>query len=370
MPRAWIIGILVGAVALVVLLLWATQPSETPAVTNVFVNIPSGEVETPSAEEIREKAAREKQLVWYTSAPEEAARTFLGAFEQRYPFLTTRLERASTFDIVERLHGEIRAGETEADVLHVLDVGTFITLKDEGELRRYDSPEYPAFAVQYKDDGYWASMRTVALCMARDVLRVPDEQAPKRWEDLLDPDRWQPGQVGLENAQAGSQYAQYYFLRDLYGLSFWQRLARQKPRLFNSAENMLEALGSGEIQIAGEMADYAIYDFRRQGRGEVVPIWPEDGVPVVVAPVGILRLAPHPNAARLFVDFALSRDGQELLQELIGAYSVRSDVTPLPGKPRLTELEVLAPSRGWDDYRAKQAEYRAEFSGLFQPGSE
>ncbi|MFQ6130913.1 MAG: ABC transporter substrate-binding protein [Armatimonadota bacterium] len=371
MSRNWVIAIVGAGVVLLVLLVWAsrtTERSDEPIV--VEVDVGDDQPSRIPREELVRKAQEEGQLYWYTSAPEAAAREFLAAFEKKHG-IGTELFRGSTFDVTEKLNAELSIGAVQADALHVLDVAIFLTLKAEGELLRYDSPEYEHFPRQFREDGYWAALRAVAICMAYNQEVVPPEQAPKRWEDLVSPEavRWQ-SQLGLENPQSGSQYCQYYFLRDLYGVNFWRGLSVRAPRFYNSSADMLDAVLRGDLLLAAEVPGYAVYDRRRKGHTELVPVYPEDGVPMVVAPLAIPRRAPHPHAARLFLDFALSEEGQTLFQGVIGAYSVRDGVEPLPGKPKLSDLPILAPSGGWEDYLEKQRDLRAEFSSIFYPSSE
>jgi iron(III) transport system substrate-binding protein len=88
-------------------------------------------------------------------------------------------------------------------------------------------------------------------------------------------------------------------------------------------------------------------------------------MPLTLAPIGILAGAPHPNAAKLFIDFVLSREGQELLNtELYGMYSMRSDVPPPPGQMKLAEAHPLLPEN-LDDYLKASREFPQHFEELF-----
>ncbi len=376
MPRPWLIVICIAAAILVGLLAWVGRVPP-PDSHGIVVEVRDDNEDTDpllTREEIvRVATAQERELWWYTSAPEEQANQFLSAFQDKYSGINAHANPGasrSTFQVIAQVNEELE-GELRADVLHVLDVGIFVQFKDEAKLLRYRSPEYAALEPRYRDDAgaYWGAMRAVAICMAYNKrLLGPDEAAPRTWRDLWEP-RWGGGRIALENVNAGSQYAQYYFLREQYGRHHWETLATQKPRFFNSSREILEALERGDVSIAGEMMGYALSNWKRAGHGDIVGVWPEDGVPLALAPVAILRRAKHPNAARLFVDFALSREGQELWQELLGAYSVRGDVGPPPGRPALSELNVLS-TDDWDDYVEKQTRFRAEFSATFHVSSD
>ncbi len=317
---------------------------------------------------IQELARREGELAWYTSLPEDGARALLDRFSTKYPFVTTHLIRESTFDIIRRVRSEIDDGRVQADVLHVLDVAVFVQLKKQGALLKYESPEARSIGAQYKDAGLWVALRCVDLCIAYDSARMSPQEAPKYWPDLLG-EQW-VGRVAQKDAQtAGSAYAQYYFLREEYGLSYWQRMARQSPRIYKTADESIEALRRGDVDLVSGVMGYSVWDARQRG-SSVRGVWPQDGVPMMIGPTAILREAPHPNAAKLFTDFVLSKEGQEALQSAVGPYSPRPDVHPPQGLPDLEDMPLMAPEAGWDEYAEKQAALQSEYTRLFHPGSE
>ncbi|MGQ9732630.1 MAG: extracellular solute-binding protein [Candidatus Zipacnadales bacterium] len=315
------------------------------------------------------KAARvEKNLEWYTSLPEDAARTFMAAFRRKYDFIDPHLHRAGTFETITNIKKEIDSGEMRADVLHVLDVGVFIELRSQGELLRYPSPEGAAIDQRFCDPNYWWAMRLVAIGMAYNRKILPPHQVPVTWEDLLRPEF--TGKIAFKDAgTAGTAYAEYYLLRERFGTIFWERMAKQRPRIHRSVDEVLNDLLNGNVLLAGEMAGYAVLQAQKEGL-PIEAIWPKEGVPLIPGPVAILARAPHPNAAKLFVDFALSQEGQKLFRDALMAYSARADVGPLKGQPPLFSLKLLTPTSGWEEYLAKQTTLRSEFGNLFRQGEE
>jgi iron(III) transport system substrate-binding protein len=329
-----------------------------------------GEATTNRAGEHLVALARaEGEVTWFTSTPAAEAAQFVRGFESKYPPLRVRLVRGGTFDLTDRIERDLSAGTLAADVMHVLDPAIFVALRQRGELMAYSSPAAAAIPPEYRDPGYWCAARIVVLGMAYDRRRVTDAEVPHQWPVLLQ-QRWK-GKVGLKDAQtAGSAYAQYYFLREKYGQDFWEQFAAQKPRIYKTEDDLLEALTGGEIQVAAGVMGYRMNEYARRYRQTVGMIWPSDGVPLVIGPVAILSRAPHPNAARLFVDYCLSKEGQAALRDLLGAYSPRPDVAPPRDAPRLSDLKLLRPPAGWAEYLGKQGELRAEYARLFHGESE
>ncbi len=310
-----------------------------------------------------EKAKEEGELVWYSSSLDWASRRMLYEFEELYPFMKgkTKLEKGGSFKLRDKYNEELEADDVKVDVIHLSDPTIFIDWKKEGHLYYYPSKEYIAYPKEYKDDGYWAALRVTSVCIAYNAQVISKEEAPRTWKDLLDP-KWK-GKIQLgDPRQKGTRYIQYYHLREKYGIDFWKGLAKQDCRIEEKAGDLSSELLSGEYPIAGTYLGYFAYG-RSIKKGEPIrAVWPSGEVPVVLGPVAIVAEAPHPAAASLFMDFILSLEGQVLFQTLLGTYSVRNDVPPLPGKIPFSELKPFPTD--WNDYQLKQETYNREFTEI------
>ncbi len=301
-------------------------------------------------------------VTWYTSIPLRHAESLANAFELETG-IEVEIVRASTFIIRDRLMSEIANGTTEADVLTIADIGTYIELKNQGHLMKYDSPHYIMYAEEYKDSGYWAVFAAFGMCMAYDENRIVDP--PQKWTDLLD-SRWK-GRIGLEDiSTAGSQYGQYYMLREELGVEFWEELlSTQEPKIYYKTTDLANALLEGEIDIAGQFSIHTVYSYRVERGVSIQGIYPEEGIPIVVNPTAILNQAKHPEEAKIFQNFLLSRRGQDLMQSTNYKYSVRDGTAPLGEIPSLDDLNVLLPENGIV-YGSKRDEYIQEFNGFLE----
>jgi iron(III) transport system substrate-binding protein len=302
-----------------------------------------------------------KSLTWYTSVPLKDAERIVNAFRQKSG-VDVVLVRNSAFTIRDQLLSEISSGKKATDVVTIADIGTFIELKNRQQLLKYDSPQYDYYSIENKDPGYWAIFTSFGICMAYDTNRL--QNPPKHWVDLLD-GRWKR-RIGLEDINtAGSQYGQYYMLREMLGETFWKGLAAQEPRIFSKTEDLANALLEGQIDVAGEFSSYTVYNYRVQKGTTIQGIYPDEGIPLIITPIAILANAEHPGEAKLFLDFILSREGQELTQQLNYSYSVREDVPSIEGVPSPKQLNILRPANA-AQYGAKRNEYVQEFNGLLE----
>lgn len=328
-----------------------------------------GEARTPpGADDLLTLARSEGEVTWYTSITAQQAEKFVAKFEAKYPGVRVRLVRGGTFDLAERVQKGIMSGQPDADVLHVLDPAIFVALRQRGELFYYEPAEATAVPPEYKDPGYWTAARLVTVGLAYDPKRLAVAKAPQHWRDLLQP-RWK-GKIGLKDAQtAGSAYAQYYFLRERYGVDYWQQLSRLKPRIYKTEDELLDAVRGGEILVAAGIMTGRIPGSAGAAH-EPRTVLAKDGVPLIIGPVAILSRAPHRNGARLLVNFTLSPEGQAALRDLSGAYPTRSDVPAPQGWPALSTLPLLQPESGWTEYLEKQSALRSEYTRLFHGESE
>lgn len=365
---ATVAGLIGFAAAVLSLLLIAGCPPPGDSDIRVTVTGSNATARALTREEIIALARREGEVWWYTSLPERQAEAYLERFERAHPYINANLVRGSTFDIVRRIDRELARGEVRADTIHVLDPAVFDDLRRRGELYSHDAEYARHLPPEYQEAGQWAAMRAVTICMAYDTGRISDEDTPSTWPDLLDP-KWR-GRIGLKDAQTGgSAYSEYYLLREQYGLDFWRQMVEQRPQLFRSSADTLRALASGQIDLAGGILGYSVYGAIEDGM-PVAAIWPEDGVPMTIGPLAVLSRAPHPHAGILFMEWALSQDGQAAIVEISGAYSLRDDVEPPPDRPRLSDLNILAQEGSWTEYRTRQDRLQSEYSRLFHPESE
>jgi len=301
-------------------------------------------------------------LTWYTSIPQRHADRIANTFKIKTG-IDVKIVRSSTFLIRERLMSEIENNATEADVLTIADIGTFIELKNQGHLMEYASRHYKNFPDAYKDTGYWAVFAGFGMCMAYDKNRT--DMPPKNWADLLN-ERWK-GRIGLEDINtAGSQYGQYYMLREKLGVEFWKKLfSMQKPKIYYRTEALADALLEGEIDIAGQFSIHTVYDYGVKRKTSIKGIYPKEGIPFILNPVAIIKQTAHLHEATTFFDFILSEKGQRLMQHLTYKYSLHKDMTPLDDIPSLNSLNILRPENG-TEYAKKRNEYIREFNGFFQ----
>lgn len=310
-------------------------------------------------------ARAEGALAVADAAPGENFEKFMAAFHAKYPFLDVNsgFYSAPTGRVLARVNAEIATGRHTFDVMLAANTAAFVELARQNKLMRYDSPEYAAFPSGARMDGYWAAAQAIGVVPVYDTHILPPTQVPKSWRDLLAP-RFASRKIAIQNAAAGTQFNWTYLLEHRLGADFMKQFAAQTPVVMATGAQMTDAILRGEVMLGAALDNWRAFTPEAKEAG-LAAVYPEEGTPLTLAPVGILADAPHPDAAKLFIDFILSQEGQELLDtKLYGMYSMRSDVPPPAGQKSLAEIHPLLPDN-MDDYLQASRNFPRHFEELF-----
>ncbi|CAK7262173.1 MULTISPECIES: ABC transporter substrate-binding protein [unclassified Shinella] len=311
-----------------------------------------------------EGSKKEGKLVWYTSiAPEEGVVAILGAFRQKYPWIdVSSYLRLQNGRLYPKLLEETTQGAYLADVFHQSELAYAIDFTKRGFFDPYKSPEAESYDSRYKDpDGAWTGFALQYAGMSYNPNITKPEDAPKKWSDLLDP-KWGGGKMNVKDSNSGAQYAIYQALYEIYGAEYWDKFAAQKPIVLPGQQQQYERIINGEDLINANASPNAWSTFKQNG-APLEYIYPEEGVPSFFGQGGIVKGAPHPHSARLFMDFFCSKEGQTIFVEQIGNHSPHPDLAPPRLLPPLSELKLLVPSDA-EQYVNGQAAWREKWKAM------
>jgi iron(III) transport system substrate-binding protein len=294
-----------------------------------------------------ESAKKEAKLVWYTSMAIDTSKPLLDAFVKEYPFINAELVRAGEEQLVNRILSEIRAGRWSFDALSTSSIATMIERKI---VAPYMAPERDLFMDQFKDpQGYWTGVFVNNLVLAYNTKMLAAKDAPKNYDDLLQP-KWKD-QMLMDS----TDYDWFGTLMTVWGrektVKYMQQLAKQNPLWRRGHGLTAQLVGAGEVPLAWA------YNFRieRMKRDGAPVDWIDsfDPIMVTISGIGLSARASNPNAAKLLVNFATSRRGQEMIREM-RRIPARSDVKPLAPKMDQSKLKLKAVPKevysGLDDH--------------------
>ncbi len=264
----------------------------------------------------------------------------------------------------QRIGQEYSSNIHAVDVVNSSDAAHFIVWKRDGILAPYVPEDVAKFyPAEHRDpDGQFASFRVWLSIIAYNTNLVKAEDAPKSFADLLDP-KWKGKIVKAHPGYSGTiMTATYQMQRDL-GWSYFEQLAKQGVMQVQSSADPPKKLELGERAVMADGNEYNIFQMKEGGR-PVEPVYATEGSPLIIGPNGVFKAAPHPNAARLFQAFSLSREAQQLIIDVGGLRSVHSQTKEKAGRKALADIKTMK-----DDAAAVEKEgeaIKARYTKLFR----
>ena len=261
-------------------------------------------------------AKKEGAIVWYTTQiVDQFARPAAAAFEKRYPGIKVSLSRTNATTAAIKILNENRARRNQSDVFD--GTVTVVPLKKEGYVLKWlpdAAKDYPA---EFKDpEGYWIATNIYVLTPAFNTKLIPPGQEPKTYQGLLDPKYRGKMVWGVSLSSSAASGFIGTVLDEMgedKGMAFLRQLQKQRiAGVDTSARQVLDQVIAGEYAIALQIFNHhAVISAKKGAPVKWIPMEPATGVLSVVS---IPRSAPHPNAAKLFEDFLVSKEGQKLYQ--------------------------------------------------------
>src|SRR5205085_7029154 len=263
------------------------------------------------------------------------------AFEAKYPGIAVRVERTGADRVFQRIRQEYSSNIHAVDIVNSSDAAHFIVWKRDGILAPYVPEDVAKFYPDdHKDmDGQFASFRVWLSIIAYNTNLVKAEDAPKSFADLLDP-KWKGKIVKAHPGYSGTiMTATYQMQRDL-GWSFFEQLAKQNVMQVQSSADPPKKLALGERAVMADGNEYNLFQLKEKGE-PVEIVYAKEGTPLIVGPSGVLKDAPHPNAARLLQSFLFTAEAQQLMVDFGGLRSFHELVKDKPGRKPLREINLM-----------------------------
>ena len=290
--------------------------------------------------ELVEKAKKEGVVSWYTSMNIPDSTVVIAAFKKKYPFIEVQRIRLGGGQMVQRLLAERAAGRDTFDVTNTTGFNLYVVFK-KGLLAKYVSPELKYFSKDSRDPGgRWSALYVNTIGIGFNTALVPPEHRPKKWEDLLHP-RWK-GKIAIDD----EEYSWFDMIPRIMGQekgkNFLTALGKQQLN-FRDGHTLI-----AQLTVAGEFPVFLCFVHQvERFKSHGAPIeWARTPFVVnMLNPVAISARSPHPNAARLLVNFLQSKETQQLLVKL-GRVVLRNDVkTALPKRVRMVQQDITAADR-------------------------
>ena len=297
-----------------------------------------------------ERARKEGTVSVYTSMQLPDSRPLADAFEKKYG-VKVSLWRASGEKVAQRVMTEARGNRFEVDVAETDGAQMEILHRERllAPLRVPSMKEIPPHIIPAH--GTYVPTRLSLYVLAYNTKRVAAAEVPNTYEDLLDP-KWN-GRFAVEAADVAWFAAVARAMGEPKGVALFRRLAAMKPGIRSGHTLMAELVAAGEIDMALDAHVQGVARLKEKGAPiEWKALQPAFGQP---SSVGVAQKAPHPNAALLFADFILSREGQEIIKSRNRVPSSTAVDSPL-NKFRYELIDPAIMLEDWDKWSALWSE--------------
>ncbi len=300
----------------------------TTAVLAAFGAMPVVAQNQFGSKELIEAAEKEGSLTYYTANFTEVEQEVVKEFNKTFPKIKVSIVRAPGGQLITRIKTEAAAGKLAADVVDHSDRGLM------KELENLFADYTPPNAADYRPDAmvspkFWPGV-TLGWAIAYNTQLV--KNPPKTWMDLTKPE-YNDKQIGqVVGPSGGTTWTRIMFERQVLGEDYWKKQAATKPVLFPSGAPTSDSVVRGEISIAPLLYNI-IYTKIVEG-APAEAIFAPEGVPIIPYADGITKTSKSPNAAKLFMNWRLSKEGQAFAITKLG------NITSLKEPP--------AYPKGWD----------------------
>jgi iron(III) transport system substrate-binding protein len=257
-----------------------------------------------------EGAKKEQKLVFYTTMELPQTIQVVHDFVQKYPFLDLEIHPLETETLVKRVRHEARMGVPGSDVL-LGGGGSLQPLFDEKLLAAYHSPQRDGVSEALIDNqGYWSGYYINAYVLGYSTARLKGDEIPKSYDQLVDP-RWRGSRIAIDSTAHGLLRGLAPIWGQDHAVAYLKRLAGQQPVMVRASISAVESMHTGNVLMV--IARAPVIQGYKEKAGSPIDWVSLEPVIAQIDAVMLSAQSPHPNAARLFVDFALSREGQNAL---------------------------------------------------------
>ncbi|TPW26774.1 extracellular solute-binding protein [Martelella alba] len=305
------------------------------------------------------KAAGESELVVYNPNTNANAPIF-DAFSKRFPEIKITGVDLYGPKLTTRLEAEAASGQAAGDVVYTTP-NEMPDYAEKGFLVSYTPETAAGIDEKYVgENDMWFDWTLTVSGPFYNKIYVKPEDAPVSWTELADP-KWDK-QVSISSLQTVSGTGQALTALTLAGVldkAWFERLAANHPIVSQANAQAIQAVASGQATVGLDVP----YHFFKAAAKKGAPfefVFPKEGVISIPLNEALLTDAPHPAAAKLFINWLFSPEAQQVLADM-GMQSTMPGAVLVSGAPEDLTFNVM-------DWRTLVSEYPAQlemYKGVF-----
>jgi ABC-type Fe3+ transport system substrate-binding protein len=312
-----------------------------------------------SMDELYEKAKLEKSVALVAAGPSEPYERWIREFQQLYPGVTVSFTGGLSNGLNRNINRQIADKKVVSDLAIFQTIGDFVRWKREDALLSFRPQGSDKIEGAFKDeDGTFTTVSVNTVAYAYNTQLVAPADVPKSALDFLKP-LFQGKLITTDPSEDDASLITFRGIVEKYSWDYMDKYMAQKPSFVTDGHaTVSNAIAAG--------AAFATFDststtprLKRDGKPIEAVLSQADAIPVFLVAAAIFKDAPHPNGAKLFLDWYLAKEQQSRT----GTFSARSDVSPPDGFQPLASYKIDSGYRQMLSDESKLAELRKRFAG-------
>jgi ABC-type Fe3+ transport system substrate-binding protein len=329
------------------------------ALTAAALIWPAPELHAQSLDQLYEKAKLEKSVALVAAGPSEPYEHWIREFQQAYPGVTVSFTGGLSNGLNRSINRQIADKKMESDLAIFQTIGDFVRWKREGALVEFRPLGSDTIDPAFKDeDGAFTTVSVNMVSYAYNTQLLAPADVPKSALDFLKP-VFQGRLVTTDPSEDDAALLTFRGIVDKYGSGYMDKYMDQKPAFVTTGHaNVSNAVAAG-VSLATFDSTSTTPRLKREGKPIEAVLSQADAIPVFLVAAAIFKDAPHPDGAKLFLNWYLAKEQQSRT----GTFSARSDVSPPEGFQPLTSYKIDSSYRQMLSDESKLAELRKRFAG-------
>lgn len=316
-----------------------------------------------SNDDLYVKAKAEGKLTIYAGGPTAPWEASAARFKARFPGIDVAITGGFSNVLDTSINKQLHDGKMDVDLAVLQTVADFVDWKRAGALLPFKPDAFPLIDSGFKDaDGAFVGVTVNVMPYAYNPTLVKPEDVPKSALDFLKP-AWRGKLVAAYPADDDATLYVFDSIVKKYGWSYMDRYMANQPKFIQGHLPEERSVETGATPVTLDSIVSITLGEQTDGKAIRSAFSSVDAIPIWALTAAIFQASPHPNAAKLFLNFFLSPDEQAHT----GTWSPRSDVPPPPGLKPLSAYHVVNTYRDFLSDRAAIAELRKKFEQYTGP---
>jgi ABC-type Fe3+ transport system substrate-binding protein len=312
-----------------------------------------------SMDELYEKAKAEKSVALVAAGPSEPYERWIREFQQLYPGLTVSFTGGLSNGLNRRINQQIADKKVVSDIAIFQTIQDFVRWKRQGALMMFRPLGSDTIDPAFKDeDGAFTTVGVNMVSYAYNTQLVAPADVPRSALDFLKP-LFLGKLVTTDPSEDDAGLITFKGIIEKYGWDYMDKYMAQKPTFVNDGHAKVSSAVAAGVMLATFDSTSTTPRLKHEGKPIEAVLSQADNIPVFLVAAAIFKDAPHPNGAKLFLDWYLAKEQQSRT----GTFSARADVPPPEGFQPLASYKIDSGYRQLLSDESKLEDLRKRLAG-------